>query len=181
MTHLSKRPVALLTTLQVLTVAVALFGTWFAGFLGLLGIGGAKMIFVEEPTTVGAKVFVVGALAAVACVSVCCYVTLASFFRLLQRMKRETAFTQRNCLALGRMALCCAAAAAVLFVLMGYIAFGVFVPTLSFTDSARRFVETVCMLMLWPFGFGLVSLLLQGVRVLMARAIALREEQELVV
>ena len=181
MTHLSRRPVALLTVLQVLTVVVALFGTWFAGLLGLLGFAGAREIFFEMPTILGAKVFVICALMAVAGVSVCCYVTLASFFMLLQRMKKETAFTQRNCRALGRMALCCAVAAAMLFLLMGYILFGVFLPTLSFTDSLGRFVEAGCMLMLWPFGFGVVSLLIQGVRVLMARAIALREEQELVV
>ena len=181
MTHLSRRPKALLTTLQVFTVAIALFGTWFAMFLSLLGFGGARMIFYDEVTTLNAKIFVVCALLAVFGVSVCCYIALGSFFGLLQRMKKETAFTQRNCRALGRVALCCAVAAAMLFALMGYIAFGVFLPTDSFTNSLGQFVSTFGMLMLWPFGFGLVSLLIQGVRVLMARAIALREEQELVV
>lgn len=181
MTHLTKRPVVLLTVLQILTVAVALFGTWFAGFLGLLGIGGARIVFLEEPTTVSGKVFVLSALAAVVGVSVCCYVALIGFFRLLQRMKRETAFTRRNCLALGRISLSCAVAAAMLFVLMSYIAFGVFLPIRSFTGSLLMIVETLCLQMLWPFGFGLVALLVQGVRVLMARAIALKEEQELVV
>ena len=181
MTHLSSRPRALLTTLQILTVVIALFGTWFASLLGFLGIAGARMIFHEEVTTLSAKIFVVCALMAVAGVSVCCYMALGSFFGLLQRMKKETAFTWRNCRALGRMALCCAGAAAMLFALMAYIAFGVFLPTQSFTNGFGQFAETVVMLMLWPFGFGVVSLLIQGVRVLMARAIALREEQELVV
>lgn len=181
MTQLSKRNVTLLTVLQALTGLIALFGTWFAGLLGLLGIGGASMIFTEEGATLSGKVFVVCALATVVVVSACCYVALGSFFRMLQRMKKETAFTRRNCKALGRISLSCALAAAVLFALMGYIALGVFLPTQSFTDSLLRFVGTVCMLMLWPFGFGLVSLLVQGVRVLMARAITMREEQELVV
>lgn len=181
MTHLSRRPRALLTVLQAMTVAVALFGTWFAVMLGLLGVGGVQLIFADAGATVGAKIFVVSALATVIGVSVCCYITLGSFFALLQRMKKETAFTQRNCRALGRMALCCAAAGAMLFAVMSYIAVGAFLPTRSFTDNLRPFVDAVCMLMLWPFGFGLVSLLLQGVRVLMTRAIALREEQELVV
>ena len=181
MTHLSKRPKALLTILQGFTVVIALFGTWFAGLLGLLGLGGARMIFQEEPTTMNAKIFVVCALLAVAGVSVCCYIALGSFFGLLQRMKKETAFTQRNCRALGRVALCCAVAAAMLFALMGYIAFGVFLPTDSFTNSLGQFVGPFGMLMLWPFGFGLVALLIQGVRLLMVKALELREAQEMVV
>lgn len=181
MTHLPERPKALLTILQVLTVIVALFGTWFAGLLGLLGIAGASEILTEASAAVGAKIFVLGALATVVGVSVCCYIALGSFFMLLQRMKKETAFTRRNCGALGRMALCCAVAAAMLFVIMSYIALGVFVPTQSFTRSFVQFVGTVCTLMLWPFGFGLVALLIQGVRLLMVRALELREAQEMVV
>ena len=181
MTHLSKRPVALLTILQALTVVVALFGTWFAGVLGLLGLGGAQEVFRDAYTAWGARIFVVSALMAVVGVSVCCYVALGNFFALLQRMKKETAFTRRNCRALGRIALSCAVAAAMLFVLMSYIALGVFLPTRSFTGSLWQFGEMVCMLMLWPFGFGVVSLLIQGVRLLMVRALELREEQELVV
>ena len=181
MRHLSKRPAKLFTALQAMTVALALFGTWFAGLLGFLGIAAIRMIFHEEPTTLSAKVFVVCAVAAVVGVSVCCYIALGSFFTLLQRMKKETAFTRRNTKALGRIALSCLAAAAMLFMLMGYISFGVFLPTRSFTGSVWQFMETFCMLMLWPFGFGLVGLLVQGVRVLMDRALALEEEQELVV
>ena len=181
MTHLSKRPAKLLTALQALTVVLALFGTWFAGLLSFLGIAAVRMIFHDEVTTLNAKFFVICALLAVVGVSVCCYIALISFFRLLQRMKKETAFTRRNSKALGRIALSCLAAAAMLLLLMGYISFGVFLPTRSFTGSIRQFVETFCMLMLWPFGFGVVGLLVQGVRVLMDRALALEEEQELVV
>ena len=187
MTHLSKRPVALLTILQLLTVLVAGFGTLIAGFLGILAWTGLTEIILGVSSTAAAsgltliKVFVVGGLATVVAVSACCYIALWNFLTLLQRMKKETAFTQRNCQALGRMALCCAVAAAILFVMMSYTAVGVFVPTRSFTRDVWEYVHSVCTLMIWPFGFGLVALLIQGVRVLMARAIALREEQELVV
>lgn len=181
MTHLSRRPKGLLTVLQILTAVVAILGTWFESLLYLLGFSAAREMLAEASTPLGAKTFVVCALATVVGVSACCYIVLWSFATLLQRMKKETAFTQRNCRALGRMSLGCAAAAAILFTMMSYIAFGVFVPTRSFTGSVWQFVETLGMLMLWPFGFGLVSLLIQGVRVLMARALALREEQELVV
>lgn len=185
MTHLSKRPVALLTILQLLTGVLVLFGTWFAGLLGLLGGGVLWEIFSDAQWAANGALsvtfFCVGALVTVVIVSACCYITLGSFLMLLQRMKKETAFTERNCRALGRMALCCAVAAAVLFLLMGYIAVGVFLPTSSFTQSIVQFAGVVCMLMIWPFGFGVVALLIQGVRVLMVRALALREEQELVV
>ena len=181
MTHLSKRPAKLLAVLQVLTGAMALFGTWFAGLLGFLGVAAARMIFHEEGATLNGKIFVICALLAVVGVSVCCYVALGSFVMLLQRMKKETAFTRRNSKALGRIALSCLVAAAMLLMLMGYISFGVFLPTRSFTGSVWQFMETSFMLMLWPFGFGVVALLIQGVRVLMDRAITIREEQELVV
>lgn len=185
MTHLSKRPKGLLTLLQALTVLVAAVGTWMAVVLGILGWFAATEIFASLPeaaeTGLEAILFACGGLATVVIVSVCCYVALGSFFILLQRMKKETAFTRRNCRALGRMAFSCAVAAAVLFLMMGYIAFGVFVPTMSFTNSLWQFVDKVCVLMAWPFGFLVVSLLLQGVRVLMVRAMTLREEQALVI
>ena len=176
MKHLSRRPKGLLTILQVLTVIVGVFGTWLAVVLELLGLGGASMIFQEAETTVGGKIFVVGALAAVAVVSVCCYVTLVSFFLLLQRMKKETAFTRRNCKALGRMALCCLIASVPLFLLMGYMAVGT-----NITRGVWQLLDVTCVLLAWPFGFLVVSLLLQGVRVLMVRAMTLQEEQSLVI
>lgn len=176
MKHLPRRPKGLLTILQVLTVIVGVFGTWLAVVLELLGLGGVSMIFQEAETTVSGKVFVVGALAAVAVVSVCCYVTLVSFFLLLQRMKKETAFTRRNCKALGRMALCCLIASVPLFLLMGYMAVGT-----NITRGVWQLLDVTCVLLAWPFGFLVVSLLLQGVRVLMVRAMSLQEEQALVI
>ena len=185
MTHLSKRPAALLTILQLLTLSIALFGTWFAAILALLGGSALSELFRGAQWAAEGSLpvilFFAGAMAAVVTVSVCCYIALGSFLALLQRMKKETAFTQRNCRALGRMALCCAVAAAVIFVMMCYAAVGVFLTTRSFTRNLWTYIEAVQMLMIWPFGFGVVSLLIQGVRVLMTRAIALREEQELVV
>ena len=185
MTHLSKRPVTLLTTLQLLTVFVAGFGTLIAGFLGIFALTGVMELvrddFPMTATPLYVQVFVAGGLVTVIAVSICCYIALGSFLGLLQRMKKETAFTRRNCLALGRMALCCAVAAAILFVMMSYTAVGVFIPSRSFTRDLWEYLQEVCMLMLWPFGFGLVSLLIQGVRLLMTRALELREAQELVV
>ena len=185
MTHLSQRPRVLLTTLQALTVLVGIFGTCLAVALGTLGVFAVReVVFGPEAaanTAFTVKVFAFGGLVTVIGVSVCCYVTLLSFLLLLQRMKKETAFTRRNCQALGRMAVSCAVAAAILFVMMLYISFGVFVPSSSFTDTFWLFVDTVWMLMAWPFGFGVVSLLLQGVRLLMQRAMAMQEEQALVV
>ncbi|MCH5287430.1 MAG: DUF2975 domain-containing protein [Christensenellaceae bacterium] len=180
MKHLPRRPKGLLTILQVLTVIVGVFGTWLAVMMELLGLGGASMIFQEAETTVGGKVFVVGALAAVAVVSVCCYVTQVSFFLLLQRMKKETAFTRRNCKALGRMALCCLIASVPLFLLMGYMAVGTLTPG-NITRGVWQLLDVTCVLLAWPFGFLMVSLLLQGVRVLMVRAMSLQEEQALVI
>ena len=180
MTHLSRRPKALLTILQALTVIVALFGTWLAVLLELLGIGGVSLTFQDAGSTVGGKVLIVGAVAAVAVVSVCCYITLVSFFLLLRRMKKETAFTRRNCKAIGRMALCCLTASAALFLLMGYVGVGSLAEG-ELTWSIWRLVDVVCVLMAWPFGFLVVSLLLQGVRVLMVRAMNLQEDQELVI
>lgn len=176
MKHLPRRPKGLLTILQVLTVIVGVFGTWLAVVLELLGLGGVSMIFQEAETTVGGKIFVVGALAAVTVVSVCCYVTLVSFFLLLQRMKKETAFTRRNCKALGRMALCCLIASVPLFLLMGCMAVGT-----NITRGVWQLLDVTCVLLAWPFGFLVVSLLLQGVRVLMVRAMSLQEEQALVI
>ena len=181
MTHLSRRPVGLLTFLQVLTVLVALFGTWFAGVLGLLGLVGTVEIAFDPATTFGAAVFIVGALATVVGVSVCCYIALVSFFLLLQRMKRETAFTRRNCKALGRMALSCAVAAAMLFVTMGYLAVASLMPTELQSLRVEAVLSAAGLLMAWPFGFAVIALLIQGVRLLMDRALALREAQELVV
>ena len=180
MKHLPRRPKGLLTILQVLTVIVGVFGTWLAVVLELLGLGGVSMIFQEAETTVSGKIFVVGALAAVAVVSVCCYVTLVSFFLLLQRMKKETAFTRRNCKALGRMALCCLIASVPLFLLMGYMAVGTLTPG-NITRGVWQLLDVTCVLLAWPFGFLMVSLLLQGVRVLMVRAMSLQEEQSLVI
>ena len=182
MKHLPRRPKGLLTILQVLTVIVGVFGTWLAVVMGLLG--GMLLAIVEDAGTDGIvwlTVFTLSALATVAVVSVCCYITLVSFFRLLQRMKKETAFTQRNCRALGRMALCCLIASVPLFLLMGYMAVGTILPLEAFQGGVWRLLDVTCVLLAWPFGFLVVSLLLQGVRVLMVRAMSLQEEQSLVI
>ena len=181
MGHLSRRPKALLTALQAMTFMVAGFGTWLAWLLGTLGLIVTREDLFNPAVPVGAKIFILGALATVVVVSVCCYITLGSFFAMLQRMKEETAFTRRNCKALGRMALSCAIAAAALLLIMGYIAVGNLVPGNFTSRNFWASVEVVGTMMAWPFGFGLVALLIQGVRVLMIRAMDLQEQQELVV
>lgn len=180
MTHLSRRPRGLLSVLQALTVCVMLVGTWFAACLGFFGVSAAQELL-SGTVLVDARTCVVvfGALATVAAVSVCSYITLGSFLALLERMKRETAFTERNCAALGRMAGCCGVAAAILFVMMVYILGGV-LAELESHDSLFA-ISFTAMLMVFPFGYGLVALMIQGVKVLMVRAMNLRKEQELVV
>ena len=182
MTHLSQRPVRLLTLLQALTVLVMIGGTAFACMLGYIGVAMLTFVWGEG---FGIVTFVGGALLAVIAVSVCCYITLVSFIRVLERMKKGTAFTEQNCKGLGTMAASCGIAAAALFLIMVYWALALAGPTfinegfvLSQLVSLGSFTAIV---MIWPFGFGVVALLIQGVRLLMIRAMKLEREQAFVV
>lgn len=183
MTHLSKRPVKLLTLLQALTMLVMLGGTGLACMLGYIGVLGLMLVRGEG---LGSLAFVLLALLTVVVVSACCYVTLICFLKVLQRMKTETAFTAKNCDALGVMAASCGIAALTLLLMMVYwtaasavselMSVGTLTPS-SFVSLGTFFA----ILMIWPFGFGVVALLIQGVRLLMIRAMNLEREQAFVV
>ena len=182
MTHMTKRPKALLTTLQLLTVLVMLAGTWVAFVLGLFGVSAAQIL--TGHGTVGSLVMIYASLATVVGVSICCYITLGNFLALLQRMKRETAFTPRNGRALGRMAASCAIAAAILFLMMVYIgcwAGWSDLMNIHHLSDILRVLNYTASLLILPFAFCVIALLIQGVRLLMLRAIALQEEQDLAV
>lgn len=182
MTRFTKRPKVLLTILQALTILVMLAGTWIAYVLGILGVSAARYVGNHAP--VGSLVMIYAALATVVGVSVCCYITLGSFLGLLQRMKRETAFTARNGKTLGRMAGCCAIAALILFLMMVYIGILNGLPDLltmrKLSDFLRVLNYTISLLIL-PFAFSVIALLIQGVRLLMLRAIDLQQDQDLAV
>lgn len=182
MMHLSKRPVRLLILLQALTVLVMIGGTAFACLLGYIGVAMLSFVWGEG---FGIVTFVGGALLTVVAVSVCCYIALVSFIRVLERMKKGTAFTEENCRGLGTMAASCGIAAAALFLMMLYWSAALAVPTfinegivLSQIVQLGTFTAIV---MIWPFGFGVVALLIQGVRLLMIRAMKLQREQAFVV
>ena len=182
MTHLSRRPVKLLTLLQAMTALVMIGGTALACLLGHIGLLGIKFTWGEG---VGVIAFMLGALLTVLVVSACCYVALVSFIRVLERMKTQTAFTERNCKALGVMAASCGIAAAVLFLMMSWWMAALAVPTVITEGAAlSMFVslgQFAAIMMIWPFGFGLIALLIQGVRLLMIRAMTLEREQAFVV
>ena len=73
MTYLSKRPVALLTILQLLTLSIALFGTWFAAILAVLGGSALSELFRgaqwAADGSLSVILFFAGAMAAVVTVS----------------------------------------------------------------------------------------------------------------
>ena len=183
MTHLSQRPVRLLTLLQALTVLVMFGGTGLACMLGYIGVLGLVFVWGEG---LGVVSFVVLSLLTVVVVSACSYVTLICFLNVLQRMKTDTAFTAKNCDALGTMAASCGIAAATLLAIMVYwtavsavselMSVGTLTPS-SFVSLGTLFA----ILLVWPFGFGVVALLIQGVRLLMIRAMRLEREQAFVV
>lgn len=181
-----ERPRGLLTLLQAMTVLVMTGGTLLAGWLALFGTMGLILVMDDGGSAPGLAL-VTGGLATVAAVSVCCYVALGTFLALLGRMKRETAFTPRNCRALSRMALCCLIAAGVLLVMMLWLGVGSLRPMLAAqsgmgaTMIAANALADVIGLLVWPFCFFVVALLIQGVALLMRRATALEQEQEGVV
>ena len=109
-------------------------------------------------------------LLTVAAVSLCSYVALFQFFTLCQRLKNGTAFTAANEKALHRIALCCGFSAAALCI--------AFIIALFYGGFYLAFLE---LLLLFIAAYLCVSLVAYALELLLRRATAIQEENDLTI
>lgn len=166
-------PAVIFTALQIMAVAALILGFLLAGFLGYIGCM-ALQVGVEEHSALLFWASVTG-LVAVLTVSICCCVALIVFFRMCGRLKHGSAFTPENDKAMGRLVLCSIAVGVIFWItaVVLYLVQGPYVSWSLQNLDGRFLIDGFCFLCL--------ALVIHALRLLVKRAIALQQENDLTV
>lgn len=166
----SKKTMIVFSLLQVMTGLLVAAGTLLAILLTVFGV---NCLMIED---LGAERFMaVLGLVTVAVVSAGCYVALISFIAMCQRLKRGTAFTERNSRALHRIAVSLGIAA-------GMVLMTDLVLMIAYCGpDCSPFVLPLLMLHAAAFGFAGLGLICEALHMLVTRAVALQQESELTI
>ena len=166
-------PAVIFTALQILSVVALIVGFLIAGYLGYIGCLGLQ-VGIEEHSALVLSMSIVG-LATVLAVSVCCCVALIVFFRMCGRLKHDSAFTPENDRAMGRLVQCSIGVGLTFWIttLAMYLLQGSSVSWSLLSLDGRFMVLGFCFLCL--------ALVIHALRLLVKRAIALQQENDLTV
>jgi len=165
---MNKRMNMVFTLLQIIAVVIAAVGTAGAVELGIIG-GSLLSIFMQQQKTVDIIYALLGLLTVVI-VAVGSYVALYQFFTMCQRLKHGTAFTAANEKAMHRIALGCGISGATLGVMLLAFVF--------YAGSILPLVELICLFSVAYLCIGLVAYALE---LLVRRATAIQEENDLTI
>jgi len=164
----------MLTVLRVFTVLLMIIGTFFA--LIFLAPGAVGLYLSITDFTIWGILLTTPGLATVLTVSICCWRALLRFFAMCGRLKSRSAFTDDNCLALGFIARQCALAGTAL---AGGFAF--FCVMCWLNDASENALFILIRLMPLPALLLIAGLMIWAVHLLMGRALALQQENDLTV
>jgi len=166
-------PAVIFTALQILSVVALIVGFLIAGYLGYIGCV-ALQVSIEEHSALLSGMSITG-LVTVLFISVCCCVALIVFFRMCGRLKHDSAFTPENDRAMGRLVLCSIAVGVAFWVttVVLYLLQGPYVSWSLLSLDGRFMVLGFCFLCL--------ALVIHALRLLVKRAIALQQENDLTV
>ena len=165
---MSKRMNMVFTLLQIIAVVIAAVGTAVAVQFGIAG-GALLSIFIGKQNTADIAYAILGLLTVIT-VAGGSYMALFQFFTLCQRLKHGTAFTAVNEKAMHRIALGCGISGAVLSVSM--VAF------MFYQEAFLALIELMCLLAVAYLCVGLVAYALE---LLLRRATAIQEENDLTI
>lgn len=166
--NMNKRTNLIFSILQGIAVIIAIVGTMIASFFA--GRGYTAFCHYQIVQRYWFVVYAIIGLLTVAAVSLCSYVALFQFFTLCQRLKHGTAFTATNEKALHRIALCCGFSAAALCI--------AFIIALFYGGFYLAFLE---LLLLFIAAYLCVSLVAYALELLLRRATAIQEENDLTI
>lgn len=166
-------PAVIFTALQTLSIVALIVGFLIAGYLGYIGCLGLR-VGAEEHSALVLSMSVTG-LVTVLAVSVCCCVALLVFFRMCGRLKHGSAFTPENDKAMGRLVQCSIGVGVIFWitVIVLYLLQGPFVSWSLLSLDGRFMILGFCFLCL--------ALVIHALRLLVKRAIALQQENDLTV
>ncbi len=165
---MNKRMNMVFTLLQIIAVVIAAVGTAVAVEFGIIG-GSLLSIFIGKQNAADIAYAILGLLTVVA-VAGGSYTALFQFFTMCQRLKHGTAFTATNEKAMHRIALGCGISGAVLGVMM--VAF------MFYQGAFLALIELMCLLSVAYLCVGLVAYALE---LLLRRATAMQEENDLTI
>lgn len=165
---MNKRTNMVFTLLQIIAVVIAAVGTAVAVEFGIIG-GSLLSIFIGKQNGADIAYAILGMLTVIA-VAGGSYVALYQFFTMCQRLKRGTAFTAANEKAMHRIALGCGISGVVLGVMM--VAF------MFYQGALLALIEMMCLLSVAYLCVGLVAYALE---LLLRRATAIQEENDLTI
>lgn len=165
---MNKRTNMVFTLLQIIAVVIAAAGTAVAVEFGIIG-GSLLSIFIGKQNGADIAYAILGMLTVIA-VAGGSYVALYQFFTMCQRLKRGTAFTAANERAMHRIALGCGISGVVLGVMM--VAF------MFYQGALLALIEMMCLLSVAYLCVGLVAYALE---LLLRRATAIQEENDLTI
>lgn len=165
---MNKRMNVVFTLLQIIAVVIAAVGTAVAVEFGIIG-GSLLSIFIGKQNAADIAYAILGLLTVVA-VAGGSYMALFQFFTMCQRLKHGTAFTAMNEKAMHRIALGCGISGAVLGVMM--VAF------MFYQGAFLALIELMCLLSVAYLCVGLVAYALE---LLLRRATAIQEENDLTI
>lgn len=166
--QMNKRMNVVFTLLQIIAVVIAAIGTAVAVEFGIIG-GSLLSIFIGKQNAADIAYAILGLLTVVA-VAGGSYMALFQFFTMCQRLKHGTAFTAMNEKAMHRIALGCGISGAVLGVMM--VAF------MFYQGAFLALIELMCLLSVAYLCVGLVAYALE---LLLRRATAIQEENDLTI
>lgn len=161
------------TTLQVLAILALAAGTLLMVWLDILGISALlRGIFDARGDLIP---FSIIGLMTVAFISIMCYIALISFFTLCGRLKTGTAFTKQNTRAMKRIALCSLGVGAAFLLsdaLICLTSFMLFDPSFHLVDVYLVGISLV---------FFLIALVVWTLYILLERATAIQQENDLTI
>lgn len=161
------------TALQVLTILALAAGTLLMVWLDVLGISALlRGLFDARGDLVP---FSIIGLMTVAFISAMCYIALISFFNLCGRLKTSTAFTEQNTRAMKRIALCSLGIGTSFLLsdaLICLTSFMLFDPNFHLIDVYFVGISLV---------FFLIALVVWTLYILLDRATAIQEENDLTI
>ena len=161
------------TVLQALTLLALAGGTLLMLWLDILGIS-AMLNGLSAPRGELIPFAIIGLLT-VAFISVMCYIALISFFTLCGRLKTGTAFTVQNTRAMRRISLCA------LGVSIGFFACDALICLTSWLVLDPPFHLIDVYLVGVGFAFLLVALIVWTLYLLLDRATAIQQENDLTI